>query len=292
LIFIQKWVLKKVLSLHKINLKEYDFVVSNVLFPSGILGNWLKHMYQLKHIHIEHWSGARRFLSRNILRKKGVLALKETNQLVVVSELLEKELIAILQFKKIVVIPNVIGSQFKYLDKMQSSETFRFIAVANWRKPKNPFLFIKALQEIKKEDPNLNFELTLVGEGPQLQIIRKMDLNFPINYTGAVQNKSLANLFQSSNIFLHGSDFETFSIVSIEALMCGLPVIASKVGVLPSVINARNGILCDDTIDSWKEGIRKVLSTPYKNNEIAAQASANFSQRHIKDKFYDLFYNE
>jgi glycosyltransferase involved in cell wall biosynthesis len=74
--------------------------------------------------------------------------------------------------------------------------------------------------------------------------------------------------------------------------MCGLPVIASKVGVLPSVINARNGILCDDTIDSWKEGIRKVLSTPYKNNEIAAQASANFSQRHIKDKFYDLFYNE
>jgi glycosyltransferase involved in cell wall biosynthesis len=291
LFFLQKRVLKNSFRKYNIDLSTFDFVISNVLLPCGIIGDWMSRRYALKQIHIEHWSVAKAFLSKSIFKRKGKRVIEESFKVVVVSDFLKEQIAGFRSKKKIEVIPNFISSHFQYIEKKRDSHVFRFIAVANWQKPKNPFLFIDAMQQIKKERPELEFELILVGEGPQLELIRSMKLDFPIHYAGVVPNSRMVDLYNLYDAFLHGSDYETFSIVSIEALMCGLPVVASKVGILPSVINETNGVLCDDTIESWKSGVYFVLQNNFFNRKKIAEATARrFSEQHLKNQFLSLLY--
>jgi glycosyltransferase involved in cell wall biosynthesis len=93
----------------------------------------------------------------------------------------------------------------------------------------------------------------------------------------------LSTHYHSADFFLHGSDYETFSIVSIEALFTGTPVIGSRVGVLPEVIDDSNGVLCDNSVESWVLGITKAMDLSYDHEAISVKAKEKFSERNVRD---------
>jgi glycosyltransferase involved in cell wall biosynthesis len=104
-----------------------------------------------------------------------------------------------------------------------------------------------------------------------------------------VENNSLVNYFQKADFFLHGSDFETFSIVAIESLMTGTPVIASRVGVLPDVISIENGALCHNNIEDWTKTIEKSINLTYNHKLIAENIKDYYSEIVISELFDDLY---
>ena len=111
------------------------------------------------------------------------------------------------------------------------------------------------------------------------KIVKKIDLRLP----GQIANTALSRFYQEADFFLHGSDYETFSIVSIEALFTGTPVIGSRVGVLPEVIDDSNGVICNNTLESWIDGIEAAISRTYNHDAISANAKRSFSEDHVKD---------
>lgn len=287
-IFFQTCILKKAFKQEKILLQQYDFIQTNVLFPSGIVGYRLARKFKKPLIHIEHWSYLSTFLKSDFHRKEGAKVLNYATKVAVVSEVLKESMLDFCESSKIEIIPNVVDSHFEYLPKTTNPDLKVFLAVANWRKPKNPFVFIEALEELSISGTFPKFKLILIGEGEQLIELKKRNLSFTIDFIGKVENSDLTSYYQQADFFLHGSDYETFSIVSIEALLTGTPVIASRVGVLPEVINDSNGVLCQNESASWVNGIRKAIESNYDNQLIANGIKNKFTVESVSRDFAKL----
>ena len=67
--------------------------------------------------------------------------------------------------------------------------------------------------------------------------------------------------------------------------MTGTPVIGNKVGVLTEVIHSMNGILCDQTAESWIEGIEKAINTKFDYENIAEEMKRKYSPENIAVNF-------
>ena len=278
----QQRLLKKALIQSDVDVQSFDLLVSNVLFPSGIGTMRLAETFQKPFIHIEHWSHLSGFLSRDTHRKEGQRVLDRAKSVIVVSDLLKQSMVQFCDPTKVHVIPNVVKSYFDYAPKHKNDEELHFLAVASWKAPKNPFVFVRALEEIAKSKKR-RIVLTLVGDGPQLIEVKKLIKNIDLRLPGQIANTELSQHYHSADFFLHGSDYETFSIVSIEALFTGTPVIGSRVGVLPEVIDASNGVLCDNTVESWGDGIGAAIARKYFHDAISENAKRGFSEEHVRD---------
>ena len=86
-------------------------------------------------------------------------------------------------------------------------------------------VYIKLLEEY-------NLELTIVGSGfgEEKDEIIALGENIGVNFTGAVPQKILGNIFRESDIFILPSYYEGLSLVTLEALASGLLCVVTDVG--------------------------------------------------------------
>lgn len=100
-------------------------------------------------------------------------------------------------------------------------------------------------------------------------------INEKINFPNLIQipflrdRNMLAKYYSASDLFLMMSDIENFPLVSLEAMACGVPVVASNVGGIPEQIeHLKNGYLCNTKSDfingivklTSNKGVLKILS--------------------------------
>jgi len=62
-------------------------------------------------------------------------------------------------------------------------------------------------------------------------------------YCGKLPKDKIAGILQDSDYFVHPSEFETFSVVTAEALMTGTPAIVANNTALPELVTRK--------MDSW-----------------------------------------
>ncbi|MFZ3382334.1 MAG: glycosyltransferase family 4 protein [Candidatus Methanoperedens sp.] len=119
---------------------------------------------------------------------------------------------------------------------------------------KGLFDFIECGIELCKRHPDINFKLT--GKGPLLDklkmIIGESGYVDRFEFLGHVDKSRLIELYQNATIFVLPSHYEGLPTTLLEAMSCGLPVVATAV----------SGNL--DVIDSGKNGIFVPIKSPYK----------------------------
>ena len=88
--------------------------------------------------------------------------------------------------------------------------------------------------------------LALVGDGPQRKHLEEYFKNMPVYFSGFLYKEELAAAYASSDIFVMPSRTETLGLVVLEAMCSGLPVIASRAGGIPDMIqDGVSGFLVD-----------------------------------------------
>lgn len=114
-------------------------------------------------------------------------------------------------------------------------------------KQKGTDVAIKAFNELAQN--NNNIKLIVAGDGEYLEeaklLVKSLNLESRVIFTGFVRNKEAPKYYNLSDVFIFPTlRLESFGIVIAEAMACGIPVIASRIGSIPDVISDRiNGVL-------------------------------------------------
>lgn len=127
--------------------------------------------------------------------------------------------------------------------KAASGEPFKtLIHVSNFRAVKRTGDLIELAAELNKQLP---VRLVLVGEGPERAAcearVRELGLSDRIKFLGALTD--FTEHLQQADAFVLTSENESFGLAALEALSCGVPVFAYKVGGLGSVVTEDAGRL-------------------------------------------------
>lgn len=81
-----------------------------------------------------------------------------------------------------------------------------------------------------------NARLALVGDGPYRKDLEHIFAGTKTKFMGYLTGDTLSQAYASSDIFVFPSSLETFGLVVVEAMSAGLPVVASRVGGIPDVV--------------------------------------------------------
>ena len=99
---------------------------------------------------------------------------------------------------------------------------------------KDPFTLVRAVASLSR--PNVC--LVIVGEGPLADQTRSlaMSLGVEVKFISRVSTPSLIRIYQASDVFVLPSISEAAGLVLIEAMACGLPIVASAIEGIPEIV--------------------------------------------------------
>jgi L-malate glycosyltransferase len=168
--------------------------------------------------------------------------------------------------------------------------------VSNFRAVKRVEDVVEVFARIRTRIPS---RLIMVGDGPERprahQRAEALGVDDGVVFLG--KHTSVDELLACADLFLLPSESESFGLAALEAMACGTPVVASRVGGLPEVVeHGENGLLYPvGDVDAMAEGGLEVLGTPslWRAMSAAARSTAvnRFSSHHVVP-VYERFYEE
>ncbi|WP_141433313.1 N-acetyl-alpha-D-glucosaminyl L-malate synthase BshA [Bacillus sp. 03113] len=156
------------------------------------------------------------------------------------------------------------------------------IHVSNFRQVKRVSDVVKSFAKIVHKMPA---KLLLVGDGPEMtlmiKLVEKLNITNQVLFLGKQEN--LEELYSISDLKLLLSEKESFGLVALEAMACGVPCIGTKVGGIPEVIvDGETGYICElGDID----GISKKGLHLLQNSSLHRQFSIN-SVKRVQEYFH------
>ena len=290
-LWAQKWQFKKIYNKCVKEIGTPDIVHAHILMYAAP-ATYLKQKLQLPFVITEHWS---RVFEDNTLKRVMNLtsAYKVADKVICVSKALADNLHQKCGLDSIV-INNMVGNEFFRTRKIKGpSGAFKFIAVGSLKKVKRFDLLVEAfaLCQFPK-----NVTLEIVGDGPERALIagmvQELHLSDQVKLLGMKTPEEVSNLLCQSDCFVLSSHLETFSIVLIEAMAKGLPVIATKCGGPETFIRTEDGLLIEkDNVKEMAEALKHMMghANEYNTEEIRQHCYDHFSQDVIADKIIDVY---
>jgi N-acetyl-alpha-D-glucosaminyl L-malate synthase BshA len=144
---------------------------------------------------------------------------------------------------------------------------------SNFRPVKRVGDVVRIFEKVRTKMPA---KLLLIGDGPERifikQLVKELKLEVDVHFLG--EQDHLEPLFFCADLFLLPSEQESFGLTALEAMNCGVPVIASETGGLPEVItHGATGYLYPvGELKQMAEKSVELLSDPQKHALFKQQA--------------------
>jgi L-malate glycosyltransferase len=138
--------------------------------------------------------------------------------------------------------------------------------------------------------------LVLAGDGPDRDLaeqeVDRAGLRADVRFLGKVER--VADLLRGSDLFLMPSQSESFGLSALEAMACGVPVVASRTGGIPEVvIDGETGYLAPvGAVEELTERALQVLRDPALHARLRRAAAAQaltFSSERIVPRYEQLY---
>lgn len=225
---------------------DYDLLHAHFGFPDGVLVASAARRVRLPYIVTLHGDDGYYLISRTDWLGRTVRAsLDGAERVICVSESMARVVRQhVRAAEKVVVITNGYDdSLFRLSDR-----------------PRNGILFVGTLTKVKNVDvllgsfaafaERLDERLTIVGDGPLRSALerRAADLGISgrVSFLGVKPRETVRDLISTARCLVLPSSSESWGVVVAEALACGTPVVASRVGGLPEIVrDASAGVLIE-----------------------------------------------
>lgn len=234
----------------------------------------------------------RPFFTKSLRKIDHIIALSNSDLSFLLYQNLDKS--------RITLIPNGIdAARFEKRRKfVERNGKLKILCVARFDKNKNYESLILALSKLKND---LEFKAYFVGGLTDLEyfkkitrLVKKNALESFVNIGLSLDDPALVDCYLSSDLFVLPSDVETFSLVILEAMYAGLPIISTPVGYAPYIIkNGVNGFIIpkNDPMKLYEkclkllkdERMRKMMGNA--NKEVAR----NYTWSKIASSTYNLY---
>ncbi|HKT07112.1 MAG TPA: N-acetyl-alpha-D-glucosaminyl L-malate synthase BshA [Gemmatimonadaceae bacterium] len=166
--------------------------------------------------------------------------------------------------------------------------------VSNFRPVKRVRDIVRIFARVRAERPAV---LVMVGDGPERtsaeQEARDLGVQDDTYFLGKID--VVAPLLASADLFLLPSQSESFGLSALEALACGVPVVASRVGGIPEVVtDGVTGVLREaGDVDGMSAASLDILGDRARWERMSAAAAADARRRFSRDEMvarYEAFY--
>jgi glycosyltransferase involved in cell wall biosynthesis len=275
-----------------------DLIQLNVVMPMGIAAHHLSEKYGIPYVVNEGWSGycaedgnykgfLKKFYTKRII--------KQARAIMPVSDYLKKAMLSHGLKGNYFVVPNVVDvNRFQPLNNLsEEAGTFVHISSLNDRE-KNVSGLLRAFAATLTRNSKL--KLNIVGEGVDKEkyeaLVTELKMNANVMFNGRLLAEDLVNAINKSVALIMFSNYETFSLVIIEAFACGKPVITSNAGavndyMLPElgiVVNKKDEAALADAILDLAEKRKS-----YNADTIRQFAVKNYSYEAIGEKLNQVY---
>jgi glycosyltransferase involved in cell wall biosynthesis len=194
-----------------------------------------------------------------------------------------------IQPSKVKIIPNAVDPEYiKNSKKNTDKITNSFLFVGRLSYNKGVDLLIKAFNK------NNDKKLFIIGSGPEKNKLEKLITNSNITFLGRVSEKDLIDWYNKVECFIFPSLGEGMPSVILEAMANRLPVIASDIGAVSTMVNYNNGFLINPgSIKALEEAIHAFSNKNKKDKEKMGEesynlASGKFSWEQIAKETYRI----
>jgi N-acetyl-alpha-D-glucosaminyl L-malate synthase BshA len=158
------------------------------------------------------------------------------------------------------------------------------IHVSNFRPVKRLAAVVEVFARIRRR---LAARLLMVGDGPELgeatRLAHALGVAADVEFLG--EQDQVVPLLSASDVFLLPSAQESFGLAALEAMACDVPVVASRVGGLPELIeHGVSGFLhAPDDLDGMAQSALRLLT-----DETLHRRTAEAARRRAHERFCDV----
>lgn len=168
------------------------------------------------------------------------------------------------------------------------------VHVSNFRPVKRTGDVVAVFTEVQRRRP---CRLLMIGDGPERSVaerrLRELGLDARAAFLG--KQEHFVPLLAASDVFLLPSEQESFGLAALEALSCGVPVVASDVGGVPELVrHGETGLLAPvGDVAAMAAHVLSLTGSPARWREFSTRAReqvlAHFGLSPAIDRYEALF---
>ncbi len=199
--------------------------------------------------------------------------------------------------KDIAVIPNLVNEEFFTRTRQAvPGKPFRFVSVGWLEKNKGMDTLLTAFQSLVSSGADVH--LTICGGGAEEEALKAQAGELlsagRVAFTGSIPRQEVGRRLSESHAFVLASRVETFGVVFVEAMACGLPIVMTKTNAWEMLAVPETGLAVpvDDTA-ALVGAMRQLMEhyADYDAGTIRRYCRDNFSETVICRRLTE-FYEE
>lgn len=169
-------------------------------------------------------------------------------------------------------------ASYRLLRHAPRDGTLRLVIASRQDREKGTGVLVESLPAIRREFPRVS--LDVAGDGPHLAeftaLAARLGVQDIVRFHGRLNHDGVMRLLHQADLFCYPTRAsEGFPKVVLEALACGLPVITTRVSVLPELIGRGGGRLIEDvTPAAMARAVIDSVNDPDAFSAMSAQAIA------------------
>jgi len=272
--------------------KKPKVILASWAFPEAVAASWLSKLFSCRFFFKVHGSDINLHGKIPARAKQIVKTAKRASGILSVSNALADEMVDMgIERGKISVIYNGVDHQkFGVATEAPLSGDY-LLYVGNLKHDKGVIELIKGFASICDNFPGLT--LVFAGSGIEkkhlTELSTTLNITDKVNLLGSVEHHKLPALITHAKALALPSYNEGVPNVVLEAMACGTPVLATKVGGIPEVVNEKTcGILIEPRCEiAVANGLTYLLNQPWNKDKIKDQSN-RFTWENNKRQLIEL----